>query len=118
MPTPMACALINTSPARGSGMGTSRHCITPGGPGLSTWMRFTLIRLAAVAVRLACRRRRRTEEVLHRVPQQLAVLVEAFAVRGVRQNAVLPVAVGQLAKEIEQIVVGRVTVPFAARHHH
>ena len=40
MPTPIACALIKTSPGFGSGTGTSSNCITPGGPGFWTWMSF------------------------------------------------------------------------------
>src|SRR6516164_2193563 len=42
MPTPMACARIRTSPALGSGMGTSRHSSTPGGPGSRNRMSFMI----------------------------------------------------------------------------
>src|ERR1700722_19709334 len=120
MPTPMACALIKTSPGFGSGTGTSSNCMTPGGPGFWTWMSFMRFLLDARALR--CRRRRREQEVLHRVPQQLAILAKTLAVRGVRQDDILPVAVRQLAEEFEQIAVGRITVPFATclqhRTHH
>src|SRR5262249_19195177 len=38
MPTPIACARIKTSPALGSGTGTSSTCSTSGGPGARNWM--------------------------------------------------------------------------------
>src|SRR5262249_1168066 len=40
MPTPTAWARIRTSPAFGSGTGTSRHCSTLGEPGVRNWMSF------------------------------------------------------------------------------
>ena len=48
----------------------------------------------------------------------MPVVAEARAVRGVRQNLELAVAVRELAIEIEQVVVGRIAVPLAADHQH
>src|SRR4029079_16981442 len=62
--------------------------------------------------------RGRSEEVHHRIPQQVPVLAVAQAVRGLRQDDELAVAVRQLTVEVEQVVVGRVAVVFAAQHQH
>ncbi len=53
----------------------------------------------------------RARKFLHRVPQQVPVLAVARAVRGLRQDDELAVAVRQLPVEIQQVLVGRVAVP-------
>ena len=50
--------------------------------------------------------------------RQVPVLAVARAVRGVRQDDELAVAVRQLRVEVEQVLVGRVAVPDAAQHQH
>jgi hypothetical protein len=52
------------------------------------------------------------------VIQQVAVLPIARAVRRLRQDDELTVAVRKLLVEVEQVLVGRVAVPRAAEHQH
>src|SRR5262245_10032216 len=51
-------------------------------------------------------RRRRGEEVSHRVPEQVTVVAVAGAVGGMRQDDELAVAVRQLPVEVDQVLVG------------
>jgi hypothetical protein len=53
-------------------------------------------------------------EAFHRVPQKVAVAAVVDAVRGIGQDDLFAVAIGELGEEIEEIRVGRVAVPFAA----
>ena len=51
-----------------------------------------------------------------RIPEQMPVFAPASAVRGLRQDDKLAVAVRKLPVEVEQVVIGRVAVEFAAQH--
>jgi hypothetical protein len=46
----------------------------------------------------------------------LSILAEALAMRGVRQDDILAIAVWELPEKLKQIIVGGIAVPFAARH--
>ena len=73
---------------------------------------------SGAVITTASDRRRRGQEVLDRVPQEVPVLAVARAVRGLRQDDELAVAVRKLGVELQQVRVGRVAVPDAAQHQH